>query len=262
MSSLVLSDTKNNIRILTLNRPEQLNALNTKLLGELREEMTRFLNDDEVYGCIITGSGEKAFAAGADIKEFTGFNSEQARALSQNGHEIFNMIENSSKPVIAAVNGFALGGGCELAMSCHLRVGSENAKFGQPEVNLGIIPGYGGTQRLAQYIGKGRALEFLMTGDMIDARDALSLGLINHIATRNELMNKCEEILNKIFQKSPHAIAKVIEAQNAYYDSNKDGMKTEISLFGECCSHPEFSEGTDAFLSKRKPNFRTVSTES
>ncbi|RYZ82843.1 MAG: enoyl-CoA hydratase, partial [Moraxellaceae bacterium] len=195
------------------------------------------------------------FVAGADIAEIAKQGDESAKDLSRHGHEVFNMIENCPKPVIAAVNGFALGGGCELAMACHIRVASENARFGQPEVNLGLIPGYGGTQRLTRIIGKGRAIELLITGDIVSAQDAYRVGLANFLTTPEELMPKCIELLEKVKTKGPIAIGYVIKAANDAFDKTIDGYETEIELFGKCFATEDFKEGTSAFLEKRKAVF-------
>ena len=205
---------------------------------------------------IITGAGAKAFVAGADISEFSSMNKEQAMAMAKRGQDVFFKIENSRKPIIAAVNGFALGGGCELAMACHFRVCSDNAKFGQPEVNLGLLPGYGGTQRLTQLIGKGRALELLMSGNMIDANTALQYGLVNHVVAADELLNKAKSILETINSKAPLAVAKCIAAANAVFDETKNGYAFEVDAFGECFGTDDKVEGTTAFLEKRKPVFK------
>ena len=211
---------------------------------------------DAVKGVIITGAGQKAFAAGADIAEFANFTAEEGTNMSAEGHAVLNAIENCTKPVIAAVNGFTLGGGCELAMSCHMRVASENAKFGQPEVNLGITPGYAGTQRLTLLVGKGRAMELLMTGDIIDAKEAYRIGLVNHVVPLDQLVSKCEEILNKIAGKAPLAIASVIKCVNAFFEKRVDGNNLEINEFGSFFGTEDFKEGTAAFLEKRKAEFK------
>jgi enoyl-CoA hydratase len=257
--SMTLTNLKavleNGILKITINRPEKLNALNMATLEELKSLIEDVYHNPEIKGVIITGAGTKSFVAGADITEFSNFGVEQARHMSANGHSIFNLIEHAPRPIIAAVNGFALGGGCELAMACHLRVASENAKFGQPEVNLGIIPGYAGTQRLTQLIGKGKALELLMTGDMIDAQEAYRLGLVNYVVSQDELMNKAQELLNKIISKSPVAVEGVIKCVNAYFTDGVNGNKFEIDIFAHCFGKEDFKEGTKAFLEKRKPNF-------
>lgn len=245
-----------NILTLTIAREKAMNALNAQTILELR----RFFAEDaprrsHITGVIITGSGSKSFVAGADIKEFIALDAEKGRQLSQRGQDVYRMIEQFPKPVLAAVNGFALGGGCELAMACHLRVASENARFGQPEVNLGIIPGYGGTQRLIQYIGKGKAMELLLTGDMLDAREALQLGLVNHVVPAEELMDKSRSILLKIAAKGPIAIAKIISSVNAYFQYNEDGFDHEVRAFGATTGTEDFQEGARAFIEKRAANF-------
>lgn len=244
--------------IITINRPKALNALNIKTIVEIDEVLEEYMYSEEVKGVIITGAGEKSFVAGADIAEFADFTPEQGKTMSENGHDTFDKIESYPKPVIAAVNGYALGGGCELAMACHLRVASDNAIFGQPEVNLGIIPGYGGTQRLVELIGKGKAMELLMTGDSMNASMAQELGLVNYVVPQEELMTKAGDILKKIYTKGPVAISKVIQSVNAHFRSGSyvgDGYKTEISQFSACMDSDDFREGTAAFLEKRKPAF-------
>lgn len=233
-----------------------MNALNKAVITDLDNVMDEVYNNPEIRGVIITGKGPKSFVAGADIAEFQGMDKAAGVALAKRGHAVFNKIELCPKPVIAAVNGFALGGGCELAMACHLRIASENAKFGQPEVNLGIIPGYGGTQRLTQLIGKGKALELLMTADMIDATCAEKLGLVNDVVQTVELLEVSRAILTKIISKAPYAIAQVIQSVYAHFKSGIDGFDTEIDLFGNCVNTGDFKEGTTAFLEKRKANFK------
>lgn len=241
---------------ITIVREDKLNALNIELLQELKQIVAQVYSDSSIKGAVLSGSGTKAFAAGADIAEFASFTQEEGRNLSAAGHEIFNAIESCPKPFLALVNGFCLGGGCELAMSCHMRIATENAKFGQPEVNLGIIPGYGATQRLPQLIGKAKALELLLTADMISANEALSLGLANHVlATKEEALQKCCDIIQKIATKGSIAVAKVIECVNAGYTKNVNGFDKEIELFGWCMTTEEFKEGTTAFLEKRKAQF-------
>lgn len=253
----LLIETKDNVAILTINRLDQLNALNVKTIDELSRALTELDNDSNIRVVILTGSGERAFVAGADIKEFYQFSVEEGKALSKEGHEkLFNLIEKMQSPVIAAVNGFALGGGLELAMSCHIRVASHNAKMGLPEVGLGVIPGYGGTQRLAHLVGKGRAIEMIATAEMITAEDAESFGLVNHVTTQSELIDKCQEIAQKIIKNSPSAIASAIRAINAGYDSDKNGYDAEIEEFGKCFGTNDFKEGTSAFVEKRKPSFK------
>ena len=252
----LLTELNDGILTISINRPDKLNALNQQVLKELDEVFDEVDSNDEIKGAIITGAGPKAFVAGADISELANLTAEQAKALSENGHRIFNKIESASKPVIAAVNGFALGGGCELAMACHLRIASENAKFGQPEINLGIIPGYGGTQRLPRYIGKGKALELLLTGDMMTAQDALQRGLVNYVTLPEELIPTCLSILNKIKTKSPLVIDRIIACVNSHYENGTDGFELEIDEFSQCMNTEDFKEGTSAFLEKRLPNFK------
>lgn len=243
------------ILILTINREESYNALNIQFFTEMDAALDEIYNDDKIKSVILTGKGEKAFAAGADIKEFSNFNENQAKKLSRDGQNVMNRMENCPKPIIAAVNGFSLGGGCELAMCCHVRIASENAVFGQPEVNLGLIPGYGGTQRLVHLIGKGKAMEFLLTADNIKAPEALSLGLVNHVVPKEELMNKAIEISTKINSKAPLAIGKIIESVNSYYKDGIIGYQTEINNFAELFESEDFKEGVGAFMEKRKAEF-------
>lgn len=254
--SLISTVIHNRILTITINRPEKLNALNYQVLSELSSALDELYSNEQLIGAIITGSGNKAFVAGADISEFKGLSASEGVKLAARGQAIFKKIENSPKPVVAAVNGFALGGGCELAISCHIRVASPNARFGQPEVNLGLIPGYGGTQRLVQLIGKGKAIELLMTADMIDADEALRLGLLNHVVPIENLLEKSEEIITKIGTKAPVAIAKVIECVNGYFTDGVDGLALEVEKFGDCCQTEDFQEGATAFLEKRKANFK------
>lgn len=256
MYSTLLTQIENGIFTITINRPEKLNALNHFVFDELEKVMKLVYEDESIKGVIITGAGEKAFVAGADIAEFVALKDDQGATLAKKGQEIFFQIENCPKPVIAAVNGFALGGGCELAMACHFRLASSNAKFGQPEVNLGLIPGYGGTQRLTMLVGKGKAMELMMTGNMIGADEAKSLGLINYVESPENLMAKTKEILKLILTKSPVAVAKVIAAVNTFYESDKDGFNEEVHLFGQVFITNDKKEGTAAFLEKRKPLFK------
>lgn len=250
----ILLSIENGIAILTINRPQALNALNRQTMSDLESFFTKEAKSiPDLKGVILTGAGEKAFVAGADISEFQGISGAEGEALSQRGHDIFNAIERFPKPVVAAINGFALGGGCELAMACHLRIAGEKARFGQPEVNLGLIPGYGGTQRLLQYLGKTKALELLLTADMIGADEALRLGLVNYVVPPGEEVAKAKELIEKIASKAPLAIAKTIEAVNAFY--GKKGFKKEVAAFGEVASSDDFREGAAAFLEKRKANF-------
>ncbi len=251
----ILTEIRDSILYLTINRPKQLNALNKAVFTELENVFTELAPKDEVKSILITGSGEKAFAAGADIKEFADFSVEEGKELSANGQRIFKIIETFKKPVIAAVNGFALGGGLELAMACHIRLASDNARFGQPEVSLGVTPGYAGTQRLTQLIGKGKATELLMTGAMIKAEEALKFGLVNYVMPQEELITKTEELLKTIMKQSPVAVAGVIQCVDAYFTDGVDGFKTEVEEFGKCFGTEDFREGTDAFMNKRKANF-------
>lgn len=247
----------NDILIVTINRQKALNAINRRTMAEL----SLFFGADaprrqHIKGIIITGAGEKAFVAGADIKEFMDFDVEQGKKTSQFGHDTYFIIERFPKPVIAAVNGYALGGGCELAMACHMRIAGEKARFGQPEVNLGLVPGYGGTQRLIQYIGKGKAMELLMTSDMIKADEAHRLGLVNHVVPAGEEVAKAKEIIEKIATKGPLAISGIIESVNAYFQHDKDGFSTEVDFFGTTMGSEEGKEGASAFIEKRKANFK------
>lgn len=240
--------------LITLNRPQALNALNSALLDELSDAIESLYQDNSLRGAILTGAGEKAFAAGADIQEFQALDAARGEALSRRGQALFARIEQSPKPVIAAVNGFALGGGCELAMSCHLRVASSNAKFGQPEVKLGLIAGYGGTQRLVRHIGRGKATELLITADMIGAEEALRLGLVNYVTAPDALLEKCHEILGKSYMQSPLAVALTLEAIAAAYGDDS-GYDAEARLFGQSIASEDGQEGARAFIEKRKPNF-------
>ena len=255
MYSNILTNIENNILTITINRPDKLNALNKDVFTDLDKVVDEINNNAEIKSAIITGAGPKAFVAGADITEFAGLDKAAAMALAKRGQDIFLKIEQSKKPIIAAVNGFALGGGCELAMACHFRIASDTAKFGQPEVNLGLIPGYGGTQRLTQLIGKGRAIELLISGNMIDAATALQYGLVNYVVPAIELLDKAKSILQVINTKAPIAIAKCIETANAVFDETKDGFAEEIKSFGECFDTEDMKEGTTAFLEKRKAVF-------
>ena len=256
MYSSLLVQTENHIATITINRPDKLNALNKTVIEELGTAIDAAINDPQTKSVIITGSGPKAFVAGADISEFSSLNAAGGKALAQRGQDlVFSKIENSPKPIVAAVNGFALGGGCELAMSCHFRIAADNAKFGQPEVNLGLIPGYGGTQRLVQLIGKGRAIELLLTGNMIDANQALQYGLVNHVVSQEELLAKAKSILYAINSKAPLAIAGCIAAANAVFDESKNGYAVEIETFGDLFDTADAKEGAAAFMEKRKANF-------
>ncbi|MEO7767649.1 MAG: enoyl-CoA hydratase-related protein [Ferruginibacter sp.] len=255
MYHTLLTELANGVFTITINRPDKLNALNRDVFTDLESAVDEIINNPAVQSSIITGAGSKAFVAGADITEFDGLGKKESMALAQRGQDIFLKIENSPKPVIAAVNGFALGGGCELAMACHFRIAAENAKFGQPEVTLGLIPGYGGTQRLTKLIGKGRAIEMLISGNMIDANTALQYGLVNYVVPAGELLAKAIAVLTVINTKAPLAVAACIRACNAVYDKTQNGYETEINAFGECFETDDMKEGTNAFLEKRRPNF-------
>lgn len=256
MYQTLLTELQDGIMTITINRPDKMNALNKDVISELGQAMDEVMNNAEVKTAIITGAGEKAFVAGADISEFTSLDAAGGAELAKKGQDnVFDKIENCPKPVVAAVNGFSLGGGCELAMSCHFRLASENAKFGQPEVNLGLIPGYGGTQRMTQLIGKGKTMELMMTGDMIGAAEAQSLGLVNHVVPQAELLTKTKEILQKIQGKAPLAVAKVISCVNDAAKADPSGFANEIARFGECFATEDMREGTSAFLEKRKAAF-------
>ena len=255
-SNIIIENT-DSVRTITINRPKQLNALNSQTISELSEALKEAEKDTAVKVIILTGSGEKAFVAGADIKEFASFSVEEGKKLSKEGHDkLFDLAQNLSTPIIAAINGFALGGGLELAMSAHLRVASENAKMGLPEVSLGVIPGYGGTQRLAQLVGRGKALEMIATAGMISAEDAQKWGLVNHITSPERLMEKCRELASKIAKNSSSAISLAIKSVNANYVDGVDGFATEIEEFGNCFGTDDFKEGTSAFIERRKPNFK------
>ncbi len=254
MYQTISTRIENAVFIITINRPDKLNALNNMVMQELGLAIDEIYNNAEIRSAIITGAGNKAFVAGADISEFLNIG-DDGTALAKKGQDVFFRIENAPKPIIAAVNGFALGGGCELAMACHFRIASENAKFGQPEVNLGIIPGYGGTQRLTQLIGKGRAMELLMSAILITADTALQYGLVNYVVPREELLNKSIAVLSLINEKPPVAIAKCIKAANAVFDHTGNGYEVEAGSFGDCFKTEDMKEGVNAFLEKRKPNF-------
>lgn len=249
----ILTENKGRIHYITINRESKMNALNKATLAELHTAFTQAFADKNIGGVIITGAGSKAFVAGGDILEFSTLEASGGREQARGGHRVFDLIANGNKPVIAAVNGFALGGGLELAMACHIRVAAETAKMGLPEVTLGLIPGYGGTQRLPQLVGRGRALEMILTADMITASNALQFGLVNHITTAEELLPKAEEILNKILLRSPLAVASAIKSVNA--SGTAGGYETEIGIFGDCFGTDDMKEGVAAFLEKRKPDF-------
>jgi len=253
----ILVKNTRGIITLTINREKALNALNKDVFNELEYFFSKDApRKKTLKGVVITGAGEKAFVAGADIKEFLSFSDDDAMEVSRRGQMIFNLIENFPKPVIAAVNGFALGGGCELAMACHMRIASEKARFGQPEVNLGIIPGYGGTQRLPQLIGRGRAMEYLLTGDMINAADAYRMGLANHVVPHGEEVKKAKEIITKIATKAPLAVAQTIDCVDTAYNGVVDGMDYEARSFGTVSHSEDFKEGATAFIERRKAEFK------
>lgn len=252
----ILITHENQVATVTINRPEKLNALNKATIKELSQGFSDLEKDETVRVIVITGSGTKAFVAGADISEFSSFDDEQGMALAAAGHDtLFNLIENLNKPVIAAVNGFALGGGLELAMACHFRIASDNAKMGLPEVTLGLIPGYGGTQRLPQLVGKGKAMEMILTAGMVTADEALDWGLVNKVVPQESLLETAKTLGAAIVKNSPVAVAKAIEVVNAGYNKDVDGFVTEIRAFGYLFGTEDFKEGTTAFLEKRKPNF-------
>jgi len=254
--SNLLTELRDQVLVITINRPDQLNALNRQTIEELNKALALADSNPDVRALVLIGSGQKAFVAGADIKEFASFSVEEGRMLSRAGHKLlFDFIEHMSKPVIAAVNGFALGGGLELAMSCHIRVASENARMGLPEVSLGVIPGYGGTQRLTQLVGKGKAMEMIATAEMIPAADALNWGLVNHVVSQDSLLETCLAIATKISRNSPSAIASAYRAVLAGFSPYSTGFEAEISEFGKCFGTADFQEGTAAFLEKRKPTF-------
>jgi enoyl-CoA hydratase len=253
----LLLNIKNRILYITINRESKLNALNKATLRELHFAFTDSFHNPLVGGIILTGAGLKAFVAGADITEFASFNADEGRNLAREGqNKVFDVIHNSGKPVIAAINGFALGGGLELALACHIRVASDNAKLGLPEVSLGLIPGYGGTQRLTQLVGRAKALEIILTADMISATEALQLGLVNHVASPEDLITKAEELMNKILTRSPVAVAAAIRAVNAGLLEGENGFESEINEFSNCFGTNDFNEGVTAFKEKRKPVFK------
>ena len=254
--SNLLFTIEDNICTITINRPDKLNALNSEVIHELGQALDEVYSSKEIKSAIVTGAGEKAFVAGADISDFQGLNDAGARSLATKGQQLFFKIENCPKPVVAAVNGFALGGGCELAMACHFRLAGETAKFGQPEVNLGLLPGYGGTQRLTQLIGKGRAIEMLVTGNMIDAVTAFNYGLVNHVVPQNELLLKTKSILSIINSKAPLAVASCIAAANAAFEPEQNGYNMEADTFAQLINTHDTKEGISAFLQKRKAQFR------
>lgn len=252
----ILTKKSGKILQITINRPAQLNALNRQTIAELSHAFGAAEKDTSVRAIILTGSGDRAFGAGADVKEFANFEKFQGRELSEVGHKtLFNKVENLSTPVIAAINGFALGGGLELAMSCHMRLASDNARLGLPEVTLGLIPGYGGTQRLPQLIGKGRAMAMILSGSMIDAAEAYRIGLVNGVVPQEKLLAEADKIASRIARNSPNAIKAAIRAINASGEYERDGYQTEIDAFSSCFETGDFKEGTRAFLEKRQPEF-------
>jgi enoyl-CoA hydratase len=249
---------RDHLGLVTINRPGKLNALNAATKTELLELFNKIKNDSAIDIVILTGAGEKSFVAGTDIGELKALDAASGKEFSEKGQELYDLIENLGKPVIAAVNGYALGGGCELALACHLRIASENAKFGQPEVNLGIIPGYGGTQRLARLIGKGRAMEMILTGNQIDASDAFRVGLVNKVVPQSELLSTAENVARTILSKGQVAIRMALKAINMTQETaQSDGQALEATLFGVCCGTEDFKEGTEAFLEKRRPEFKS-----
>lgn len=257
MYQSILTELEEGILLISINRPDKLNALNSTVIDELAAVVDDIYTNPAIKGAIITGTGEKAFVAGADISEFSQLDQAGGEALARKGQElVFDRIEQAPKPIIAAVNGFALGGGCELAMACHFRLASENARFGQPEVNLGLLPGYGGTQRLTRLIGKGKAMELMLTGQMMTAAEALQWGLVNYVYSPAELLPKAKSLLQQIISKAPLAITKIIELSNAAAAGDKDGFEREIKAFGELMQTADAKEGSSAFLEKRKPLFK------
>ena len=252
----ILAASENGIATITINRPTKLNALNKATIEELHSAFDAFDKDHSIRVILLTGSGDKAFVAGADISEFANFSVTQGAELAAKGQTtLFDFVENLKTPVIAAVNGFALGGGLELAMSCHFRIASDNAKMGLPEVSLGVIPGYGGTQRLPQLVGKGKAMELIMTAGMLTADEAKTAGLVNHVVPQSELLELANSIAQKIMKNSPVAIGKAIESINANFKDGVDGYAVEIKNFGDAFGTEDFKEGIGAFLEKRKPSF-------
>jgi enoyl-CoA hydratase len=252
----MLLSISDRLAVVTINRPDKLNALNARCKAELRELFTGFRTNQEVDVVILTGAGDKAFVAGTDIGELTNLDQETGKEFASGGQAVFDLIQHLGKPVIAAVNGYALGGGCELALACHIRIASDKAKFGQPEVSLGIIPGYGGTQRLTRLIGSGRSAEMILTGNQIDAQEALRLGLVNRVVPHPELLSTAESIAKTILTKGQLAIRMALKAINISMEMPlSEGLAVEAALFGECCSTEDFKEGVRAFLEKRKPGF-------
>ena len=254
--SLILQHKSDGILTITIQRPQALNALNAEVIKQLAEAIDRAQTDSEVKTIVITGSGDKAFVAGADIKEFADYSGKEGKALAQQGQDsLFNRLERSSKPVIAAVNGFALGGGLELALACHIRIASDNARMGLPEVSLGVIPGYGGTQRLPQIVGKGKAMEMILSAKMIGADDAAACGLVNAVGPPGDLLETAHKMARSIMKNSPRAVATAIQAVLAAYEDGINGFQEEINCFGASFETDDFKEGTQAFIEKRKPTF-------
>lgn len=255
MYNTIKTELTDNIFFIYINRPDKMNALNVEVMKELALAVDEVYSNKEIKSAVITGKGEKAFVAGADISEFLTLSDQQGVELAKKGQVVFKRIEDSPKPIIAAVNGFALGGGCELAMACHFRIAATNARFGQPEVNLGLIPGYGGTQRLTALVGKGKALEMMMTGDMISADEALEWGLVNYVVAPGDLLLKSTELLQKIHTRAPLAVARVIKCANAALDHAQDGYEVELNEFGACFATKDLQEGAEAFVQKRAARF-------
>lgn len=256
METLLIEKDAAGIVTITINRPEKLNALNATVIDELDAALGEIESDSSAKGVILTGAGEKSFVAGADISKFVHLDGESGKSFAEKGQRVFLRLESLSIPVIGAINGYALGGGCELAMACHIRIASENAKFGQPEVNLGIIPGYGGTQRLPRLVGRGIAMELMMTGDIISAQRAYEIGLANHVVAQSELLNECREMMTNIISKAPVAIKNLIKAVESAGMNFDEAQEHEASFFGELCDTEDFKEGVQAFLEKRPSKFK------
>lgn len=253
----IVVNYKEKIAVVTINRPENLNALNKQTIAELRSCFLDLESNDQVRAVVLTGAGNKAFVAGADIKEFAHFSEAEGKALAKEGQEqLFNTIENLSTPVIAAINGFALGGGLELALACHMRIAGDNAQMGLPEVTLGLIPGYGGTQRLAQLVGRGRAMEMILSANFVDGKQAYVTGLVNNVVPAQNLLMEALKLAIKISNNSPVSVQAAIKAVNAGYDTTQNGFEVEVEEFGKCFGTDDFKEGVDAFLTKRKPEFK------
>jgi len=253
----ILYEVRDGVAVITVNRPDKLNALNAQTLDELEDAFKRAFSDESVLAVILTGAGEKAFVAGADIGEIAELDGMRGKAFALRGQRLLSLIENGQKPVIAAVNGYALGGGTEIAMACHIRIASKNAKFGQPEVKLGVIPGYGGTQRLPRLVGRGIALEWILSGDMVDAERAYQVGLVNRVVEPENLLDEAEKIAKRICANGPFALRAALEAVNrGLAVPLEEGLRIEADLFGACCATEDKNEGTSAFLQKRKPQFK------